>query len=64
MIGLYLEDSNIRGLAMEEFIFSLLEFNGYHYVVTIISGLILVTWKSEDLFDYYHGWGILEGFIT
>lgn len=51
LFGLYLEDSSIRDIVMEEFVLSLLEFNGYHYVLAIIGGLILVTWKSDDLFD-------------
>lgn len=51
LFGLYLEDSSIRDIVMEEFVLSLLEFNGYHYVLAVIGGLILVTWKSDDLFD-------------
>ncbi len=51
LFSLYLEDSSIRDIVMEEFVLSLLEFNGYHYVLAIIGGLILVTWKSDDLFD-------------
>ncbi len=51
LFGLYLEDSSIRDIVMEELILSLLEFNGYHYVLAVIGGLILVTWKSDDLFD-------------
>jgi len=51
LIGLYLEDSNIQDLVMDEFLNYLLAFNGYHYILAIISGLIIVIWKSDDLFD-------------
>ncbi len=51
MFTLYLEDATIGNIVMEEFVLSLMEFNTYHYVLAIIGGLILVTWKSDDLFD-------------
>ncbi len=51
VFGLFLEDSNYGGLVMEEFINYLLAFNGYHYVLAFIGGLILVVWKSDDLFE-------------
>lgn len=51
LLGMYLEDSNLSGLVFEEFISYLLGFNAYHYVLAIIGGLILVVWKSDDLFD-------------
>jgi hypothetical protein len=51
LIGLYLEDANIRGLVMDEFVNYLLEFNVYHYALAIICGLIIVIWKSDDLFE-------------
>jgi len=51
LFTLYLEDATIGNIVMEEFILSLMEFNAYHYVLAIIGGLILVTWKSDDLFD-------------
>lgn len=51
LFGLYLEDSTLGGFVMEEFINYLLAFNGYHYVLAFIGGLILVVWKSDDLFD-------------
>jgi len=51
VIGVYLEDSNLQGLVMDEFVSYLLAFNGYHYVLAFICGLIFVVWKSDDLFD-------------
>ena len=51
LLGLYIEDSNLIGLVFEEFIGYLLAFNAYHYVLALLGGLILVVWKSDDLFD-------------
>lgn len=51
LIGMYFEDTSIGGIVIDEFVLSLLEFNSYHYVLAIIGGLIVVTWKSDDLFD-------------
>lgn len=34
-----------------EFTANLLSFNGYHYTLAVIGGLILVIWHSNELFD-------------
>jgi len=39
--GLLLEDPDLGGLVLEEFMIQLLSFNLYHYVLGIIGGLIL-----------------------
>jgi len=51
LFGIYLEDSTLGGFVLDEFINHLLAFNGYHFVLALIGGLILVVWKSDDLFD-------------
>jgi hypothetical protein len=50
-VGLYLEDSSLGDLLWVEFTTQLLSFNAYHYALAIIVGLILVIWKSNDLFE-------------
>ena len=34
-----------------EFVNNLLSFNGYHYALAVICGLILVIWQSKGIFD-------------
>lgn len=50
-ITLYFEDATLGDLIWPEFMTHLLSFNAYHYALAIIGGLILVIWKSNDLFD-------------
>ena len=50
-VGLYLEDSSLGDLLWMEFTSQLLSFNAYHYALAIIVGVILVIWKSNDLFE-------------
>ena len=50
-VNLFFEDSSLGDLLLEEFIAQLLSFNAYHYALAIIAGLILVIWKSNDIFD-------------
>jgi len=42
---------SLADLLVSEFIAQLLSFNGYHYALAIIGGLILAIWKSQDLFE-------------
>ena len=44
-------DSALSGLFFSEFTANILAFNGYHYALAIIGGLILAIWKSNDLFE-------------
>ncbi len=50
-VTLYFEDSSLGDLLLEELVNQLLSFNAYHYALAIIAGLILVIWKSNDIFD-------------
>lgn len=50
-VSLYFEDSSLGDLLVEELLATLLSFNAYHYALAIIAGLILVIWKSNDIFD-------------
>lgn len=50
-VTLYFEDSSLGDLLLDEFLNQLLSFNAYHYALAIIAGLILVIWKSNDIFD-------------
>ncbi|MCW4014055.1 MAG: hypothetical protein NWF07_13865 [Candidatus Bathyarchaeota archaeon] len=47
----YLFDASLSDVFYYEFVANLLSFNGYHYALAIIGGLILVIWRSNDLFD-------------
>jgi len=47
----FFEDMSLADLLVSEFIAQLLSFNGYHYALAIIGGLILAIWKSQDLFE-------------
>ena len=50
-VNLYFEDSSLGDLLWIEFTTQLISFNAYHYSLAIIVGLILVIWKSNDLFE-------------
>jgi len=50
-LGLFLEDMSLGDHLVSEFFAQLLSFNGYHYAIAIIGGLILAIWKSLDLFE-------------
>jgi len=47
----YLGDSALSDVFYYEFVANLLSFNGYHYALAVIGGLILVIWRSNELFD-------------
>ncbi len=51
LLGLFFEDSTLFGFVLGEFLRYLLAFNSYHFILALIGGLILVVWKSDDLFD-------------
>ena len=44
-------DSSVSDIFWSEFLNNILSFNGYHYALAFISVLILVIWKSNDLFE-------------
>lgn len=44
-------DPDVSDVFYSEFIVNILAFNGYHYALAIIGGLILAIWKNRDLFD-------------
>ncbi len=44
-------DSSLSDIFYSEFSANILAFNGYHYALAIIGGLILAIWKSNDLFQ-------------
>lgn len=44
-------DSSLSDVFYSEFMANLLAFNGYHYVLAIIGGLILAIWKSNEFFE-------------
>jgi hypothetical protein len=50
-IGLFFEDMSLGDLLVSEFFAQLLSFNGYHYALAIICGLIFAIWKTKDLFE-------------
>lgn len=50
-LSLYFEDSSMGDLLVAEFTTQLLSFNAYHYALAIIGGLILVIWRSSELFE-------------
>jgi len=47
----YLSDPALSDVFYYEFVANLLSFNGYHYALAVIGGLILVIWRSNELFD-------------
>ena len=47
----YLSDPSFSDVFYYEFVANLLSFNGYHYALAVIGGLIMVIWRSNDLFD-------------
>ena len=44
-------DSSVSDIFWTEFVNNILAFNGYHYALAIIGGLILAIWKSNDIFE-------------
>jgi len=50
-LGLFFEDMSLADRLVSEFIAQLLSFNGYHYALAIIGGLLLAIRKSQDLFE-------------
>jgi hypothetical protein len=44
-------DSSVYDIFWTELVNNILAFNGYHYALAIIGGLILAIWKSNDLFE-------------
>lgn len=44
-------DTSLSDVFYYEFVANLLSFNGYHYALAMIGGLILVIWRSNELFD-------------
>ena len=44
-------DPDVSDIFYSELFSNILAFNGYHYALAIIGGLILAIWKSNDLFE-------------
>ncbi len=47
----YIGNASTSEVFFFEFVTNLLSFNGYHYALAVIGGLILVIWRSNELFD-------------
>jgi hypothetical protein len=47
----FLFEEGASNIFYVEFVNNLLSFNGYHYALAIICGLILVIWQSKGIFD-------------
>ena len=47
----FISDPALSDVFYVEFVNNILSFNGYHYALAIIGGLILVIWRSDELFD-------------
>ena len=47
----FMFDADLSDIFWVEFVNNLLAFNGYHYALAIIGGLILVISRSNNLFD-------------
>ena len=47
----YLGNASTSEVFFYEFTANLLSFNGYNYALAVIGGLILVIWRSNELFD-------------
>ncbi len=50
-ISLVFEDGSLLDILVSEFVTSMLSFNMYHYALGLISGLIIVIWRSTELFE-------------
>jgi uncharacterized membrane protein YcaP (DUF421 family) len=47
----FISDPALSDVFYVEFVNNTLSFNGYHYTLAIMGGLILVIWRSDELFD-------------
>ncbi len=47
----FIFDADLSDIFWVEFVNNLLAFNRYHYALAMIGGLILVIWRSNNLFE-------------